>query len=145
MPRVEHTPLSLTRQKMFNYIEETGDVSIAEIFRGLKLFRTMEIARGTMSQLRNSKKLGDKCIYISGWRRDEDGVKGMVLRPLYSVGPAGTPDAKKPKPLTNRERTARYYSKQKKFVNSVFSLGSPSYRRKTTARNQLREQDAQTL
>jgi hypothetical protein len=145
MPTSNNAPLSAPRQKVFNYVKETGDVSVAEIFRDLKLFRTMEIARGTMCQLRASKKLGDECIYISGWRRDEDGIKGLVLRPLYSVGPAGTPDAKKPKPLTNKERVARYYSKQKKFVNSVFSLGSPSYRRKVTARNQLREQDAQTL
>lgn len=138
-------PLSAPRQRVFNYVKETGDVSVAEIFRDLKLFRTMEIARGTMAQLRKSKKLGDECIYISGWRRDEDGIKGMVLRPLYSVGPVGTPDAKKPKPLTNRERVARYYNKQKKFVNSVFSLGSPTYRRKVSLRRQISEQSTEAF
>lgn len=145
MARVDNSPLSYPRQRVLDYIEENGNVSCADIFRDVPLFRTMNIARGTLAQLRNSKKLGDKCIYISGWRRDEDGAKGMVLRPLYSVGKVGAIDRKPPPPLTNQERVARYYSKQKKFVNSVFSLGLPSYRRKLTTRTNLREQQTDTV
>jgi hypothetical protein len=139
-----NTPLSYPRQRLFDFIKETGPVSVVEIFFGLKLFKTMNILRGTMVQLRDSQKLGDECVYISGWRRDEDGAVGGVLRPLYSVGPVGTPDARKPPRLTNRERTARYYAKQKKFTPSVFHLGVPSYERRFSVRKTSRAQQSET-
>lgn len=76
---------------------------IAEFFPG----STYENVSAVVSTLRN---LATPRVYICAWTRD-NGHGKQYLRAVYAVG--DKPEARKPRPLNNRERCARRRAKQR--------------------------------
>lgn len=88
---------------------------IAEFFPG----SSYENVSAVVSTLRN---LATPRIYICAWTRD-NGHGKAYLRAVYAVG--DLPEARKPRPLSNRQRCAKWRAKQRPAAmsapNSVFT------------------------
>lgn len=76
---------------------------IAEFFPGV----SHENVSAVVSTLRN---LATPRVYICAWTRD-NGHGKTYLRAVYAIG--DEPEARKPRPLSNRERCARHRAKRR--------------------------------
>ena len=106
-------------------LEEQGPMTMREIAEQLNV--SVPLARSYVSYTKSTKKT----IYVTTYRREV--VAGHLYpRAVYALGTYH--DAPKPPKLTKEEYTARHYAKKRKFVSSVFQLGTNTDARRTTTR-----------
>ncbi len=92
-----------------------------------ELAELMEVPSAALGSLltRLTKESGPKSpqrIYIKDWIDEQQGAR-KYPRARYAIGTL--PNAKKPKPKTNLERSRAYYAKvTTQRINSVFDLGN---------------------
>lgn len=110
--------MKATHQNVLDVLTRVGPLTsreIAEFFPGV----SHENVSAVVSTLR---RLAKPRIYICAWTRD-NGHGKAYLRAVYAVG--NLPEARKPRPLSNRQRCAKWRAKQQPAVitapNSVFA------------------------
>lgn len=117
----------VTQAAVLAFIKENQPCSVLEITKAFDVQRS--ICSSKVIKLHKNKK-----IYVSSWRRDNDG-KIAYIKPLYCVG--SLRDAQKNiAPLTQAERQRRYFDSKKHRVSSVFVFAIPAKHR---TRNRLKD------
>lgn len=74
-----------------------------------KLNLTHDQVSSVLTRLNREGKQTPKRIYISDWTRNAVG-KRLFLRPVFKAGAKA--DAERPKPFTNKERSAKHHRKK---------------------------------
>ena len=114
----------MSKLAILDYLEEFGPTTSLELAEQLGISRSY--ARACVSYCKKTKR-----IYVHSYTRDEMSDR-LYPRARYAAG--NLPDAKKPKPLPEKEYRKRYRSKKSTFVSSVFNLGTSVEARRTTTR-----------
>lgn len=114
----------MSKARALKIIEEFGPLSAREVAEHMGI--SYSFGRAAVSYCKNLKQ-----IYVSEYRRDEDGGR-LYPRALYM--PGNLPDAKKPKPLPESVYRKRHVKKKQAIVNSVFGLATPVDHRRLTQR-----------
>lgn len=76
--------------------------------------------------IRQSGPLSPQRMHVVDWTSEHEGSRSYP-RAIYALGPGV--NKPKPKPLSHRQRTRKYYAKASRTVTSVFDLGLKAHER----------------